>query len=56
MRTVTVAGPGITDEGLSILAELDWIEFLDIHDTNVTEIGVRELRKKLPNTIVLSPR
>jgi hypothetical protein len=42
----------VTDAGLEHLKGLIGLEFLHLRNTNVTQEGVEELKKALPNLIV----
>lgn len=49
-----IAPMSVTDVGLSHLAGLTHLEELDISRTNITKAGADLLRKRLPNTRILS--
>ncbi|HJT33252.1 MAG TPA: hypothetical protein VJ783_14505 [Pirellulales bacterium] len=44
----------VTDAGLAHLKDLDRLMVLDVRRTRVTETGVNELRKRLPNCMILT--
>ena len=46
---VTLDGPDVTDVGLKRLKGLIKLRRLDLHNTKVTDEGVRELQAALPN-------
>ncbi len=46
---VRLSGPEVTDAGLAHLAGLTALKELDLTRTDVTDVGVAELQKALPN-------
>ena len=48
-----MGGPQINDQSLKEVAKLQQLELLYLSDTNVTEAGVAELEKALPNCEIL---
>ena len=46
---VYLSGPKVTDAGLAHLAWLTALKELDLSRTDVTDVGVAELQKALPN-------
>jgi hypothetical protein len=43
----------VTDAGLKVLAGLKGLQTLHVNDTKVTDAGVRELQKALPNCKII---
>jgi hypothetical protein len=51
-----LSGTAITDEGLNHLEPLRNLRHLYLLNTKVTEEGVRQLREKLPKTVISHSR
>lgn len=55
VRRLDVSKSNITDLGLESLARLETLEHLNVTGTKVTEGGLRQLEKTLPNCQIVGP-
>ena len=55
LQWLAVGGDKVTDAGLVDLKNLKGLQTLDVVFSSITESGVEELRKALPNTDISSP-
>lgn len=54
LRTLSLEGTTVTDEGISHLDHFKNLEFMAVAHTKVTKDGIRKLKAKLPELTILS--
>jgi hypothetical protein len=52
LEEIDLAGPGITDEGMNSLKGLAHLRRLKLTGTGISEAGIRDLRKAVPQVEV----
>jgi hypothetical protein len=53
LERLELFGTHVTDEGLGYLKGLKHLRHVDVRKTKITEAGIAELRKALPDATVL---